>query len=193
MRKRKAIIDLDDFAYRELTRSIPPLDYHVSLPSTVHVVLVELARAVAGLRKVGHDTIHTDAVLVSRVTRHVRPIPLERHWHLPEVLWYVVEGLIKLTHGHGIHVVDTIDFDAGGVGESALLLEHLRGHRRRSKLTHLSISLQGCMREVGRERERLLLSANTTFVQGCCTYFIEALKVRVEDHAGRCMVLRCGR
>jgi hypothetical protein len=114
----------------------------ISSSPTVHVVLVKLARAVSGLRKVGHDTVHANAVFISRVASHVRPVPLERHGHLPEVLRYIVEGLVELAHSHGVHVVDAVGFDAGGVGETTLLLEHLRGHGGRTiLLVHRGICL----------------------------------------------------
>jgi hypothetical protein len=111
--------------YQKRTRFV--IRKPASSTSTVHVILVELARAVSGLREVGHDTIHTDAILISGVSRHVCPVPLERHGHLPEVLRYVVKGLFELAHRHGVHVVYAVDFDAGCVGQSTLLLEHLRG------------------------------------------------------------------
>lgn len=57
------------------------------------------------IRKVGHNPIHANAVFIPRIpARHIGPVPLERHGHLPQVLGHVVEGLVELVHGHGIDV-----------------------------------------------------------------------------------------
>jgi hypothetical protein len=99
------------------------------LPPAIHTVLVELARPVARVRVVWHDAVHADAVFVAVVACHVRPVPLERHGHLPQVLRYVVKGLVELAHGHRIEVVvDAVDVGAGSHGQSAVLLHHLRCH-----------------------------------------------------------------
>lgn len=76
-------------------------------PAAVHSALIELTRSMARLiRKVWKNTIHTDPVLVPREsTSHVCPVPLQCHWHFPEILWNVVEGLVELAHArHGVDV-----------------------------------------------------------------------------------------
>jgi hypothetical protein len=138
---------------------------------------------VATLRKVGHDTIHTDAVLVSRVARHVCPIPFERHGHLPEVLWHVVECLVELSHGHGAEVVDTVDVNARGIRKTALLLKHRGSHAGRSILTHVGVGLQRGVCKVRREWERLQKLAWVTHASRLNTYLVETVEVGVEDHA----------
>jgi hypothetical protein len=99
------------------------------LPPAIHAVLVELARPVTRVRVVWHDAVHANTVFVAVVACHVCPVPLERHRHLPQVLRYVVEGLIELTHCHRIEVVvDVVDVGAGSHGQSTVLLQHLRCH-----------------------------------------------------------------
>jgi hypothetical protein len=144
------------------------------------------------LPEIWHDAIHADSILIPVVPRHVRPIPLKRHWHFPQILGHIVEGLVELAHGHGAEVVDAIDFDTRRVGEPALLLlQHRGGHPGGAVLRHVCVGLQGGVREVGREGEGLVELAGANR-RGRTTYFVEAVEVGVEDHAGGGVVLRSG-
>lgn len=102
----------------------------VVLPPSIHRPLIKLTRSMARIREVGHNAIHTDAVFISGIAaRHIGPVPLEGHWHFPQILRDAVECLIELVHCHCVDVgVDAVDVSAGSQGQTLLLLEHLRCH-----------------------------------------------------------------
>ena len=167
----------------------------LSTPS-IHGILVELARPMtAGVREIGKYTIHTDAILVSRkAAGHVSPIPLKSHGHLPKILWYVVEGVVKLAHARhgGVDVgADGIHVTTSRHWQRLLLLQHLRGYAGRTVWAHVNVRLERGMRKVWREGERLRMLASSTIGILYCTYLVEAVEIWVEDHAFRCGGLWC--
>ena len=116
------------------------------------------------VRIVRQYTVHADTVFVPGVAGHVSPVPLESHWHFPEVLRDSVECLIELAHsGHGVDIgTNAVDVTTGGGRETCgllRLLKHLRGDGRGSVLAHLRVSLKRGVGEIGREGERLLMLA----------------------------------
>ena len=113
-------------------RETPSPKKHIpssQLPSPIHSPLIKLTRPMSALiRKVGQHPIHTNSIFITTKTaRHIRPIPLQRHRHLPQILRYVVESLVELRHGVEVGGY-IIDVGVGGHGERGLLLEHLRGY-----------------------------------------------------------------
>jgi hypothetical protein len=105
-----------------ITHEIPPPS-----PPPIHIPMTKRTRPMPRAPKIRHNPIHTNPILIPTVPRHIRPVPLERHRHLPQVLGHVVERLVELAHGHGVHVVDAVYVDGGGVGEGGGLLGEVRG------------------------------------------------------------------
>jgi hypothetical protein len=137
--------------------------------------------------KIRHDSIHANPILISTVPRHIRPIPLERHRHLPQILRNVVERLVELAHRHGVHVVDAVCFHLRGVGEAVGgALQHGGGYAGGAGEVvdgHLGVGLEGGVGEVGGEGEGLgkLAGVLKRLLGGA--YLIETVEIGVEDHA----------
>lgn len=141
--------------------------------------------------KVRHHAIHANPIFKPTVPRHIRPIPLERHGHLPQILRHVVERLVELAHGDRVEVVDAIDVDRCRVGEVAGPWCVLVGDGRGSELLlgHLRVGLERGVGEVGGEGEGLGRLVRIHILRAGCAYLVKAMEVGVENHAWRCVVL----